>query len=185
MMDEALHKTEEELRVQCKIETRYPFTMNEEHLIRYHGQKYGEILDFLLPVPDNQPSENDIKGLLEKLRSVSGVSISSLESLLKNLRVPNEYAEELNVVSGALAYFEIACQRVIDSVPMRIEEHLVYDFSKSVEEKLDDTVGLVGEGGAERCAAWVKDDPKIEFKRDNLAQQKEILVKAIEILGSI
>ena len=109
----------------------------------------------------------------------------SLEELLRKLEVPSAYAEELLVVSGALAYFEIACQRMTDAVPMRIEQHLIYEFAQCVEKTFDDALGLVGNGGEEKCAEWVKDEPKIEFERENLRQQNEILENASKILRDI
>jgi len=182
MLEEAVRNTEKELRIQCEMETRYPFTMNETYLIQTHGNKYREVLRFHLPTPDHMsPSPEAVNQFLEELRLVCGVAVS-LPGLLRKLEVPSAYAEELLVVSGALAYFEIACQRMTDAVPMRIEQHLIYEFAQCVEQTLDDALGLVGNGGAEKCAEWVKDEPKTEFERENLRQQNEILENASKIL---
>ena len=184
MLEEAVCNTEKELRIQCEMETRYPFTMNETYLIQTHGNKYREVLRFHLPTPDLSPTPDAVNEVLEKLPLVCGIAVS-LEELLRQLKVPSAYAEELLVVSGALAYFEIACQRMTDAVPMRIEQHLIYEFAQCVEKTLDDAVGLVGNGGEEKCAEWVKDEPKIEFERENLHQQNEILENASKILRDI
>lgn len=184
LLDVAAGKTRDELRIQCEIETRYPFTMNENHLVRAQVKKSEQIADILFPAPTNV-SAAAMKEVLEKLGSIDGFPVTSSEELSRKLRVPSNYTKELDVISGALAYFEIASQRMIDIVPMRIEQHLVYDFSKSVQEKLEDTLRLTGNGGEERCAVLAVDNPDIELKRNSLHKQREILVKADEILGFI
>lgn len=180
MLNDAARKTREEIQTQCEIEMRYPFTMNEQYLIQAHAREYKRIVDILFsPVPQAAKDE-----ALAKLAAV-GIVAGSFDDLSRKLQLPSEYTKEFEVISGALAYYQIASQRMIDFVPMRIEHHLVYGFAKAVEEKLIDMLGLLRDGGEERCAALVKMDSKIERERDSLSKQKEILVKASEILRAI
>jgi hypothetical protein len=164
MLNDVASKTREEIRTQCAIELRYPFTMNEQNLIQAYTKEQARIFD--KAVSHNPASD-------------------PLEDLSRHFQPPSEYAKEYEVIAGALAYYQIASQRMIDFVPMRIEHHLVHGFSDAVKEKLVDMLGLLGNGGEERCAELVKMDPKVEREMDSLNQQKEIFVYASEILRAI
>ena len=120
---------------------------------------------------------------MKKLADLLGVPVQSAEEFLLELG-SGKYSKEFHVISGALAYFQVASQRMIDVIPMRIEQHLIYDFAESVK-KLDEILGLVGEGGEKRCKEFMVEDPKVHIERKELQEQKDILVKASEILGTI
>jgi hypothetical protein len=182
MLDAAADKTREELQIQCKIEMRYPFTMNEQYLIEAHNTKFNEMLKILGLAPDPTILEQFLEQVRNKFTEldIKGDFVKEFSHKL----LPGKHAKAFDVISGALAYFQIASQRMIDFVPMRIEQHLIYDFSKSVE-KLDEVLELVGEGGEKKCAELVKEDPKIADERASLQGRKEILAKASEILSSI
>lgn len=74
---------------------------------------------------------------------------------------------------------------MIDAIPMRIEQHFILGFCKLMEDGLIGDLGLVGEGGLKKCEAWAADNPEIKAQRENLLRQKEILVRADEILMTI
>jgi len=174
MLNDVASKTREEIRTQCAIEMRYPFTMNEQNLIQAYTKEHERIFDKLV---SRNPASDPLGG--------SAQSGGPLEDLSRKFQPPGEYTKEYEVISGALAYYQIASQRMIDFVPMRIEHHLVHGFSDAVKEKLVDMLGLLGNGGEERCAELVKMDPKVGRERDTLNQRKEILVHASEILRAI
>jgi len=179
LLDEAANKTREELRIQCEMETRYPFTMNEQYLMRAQAAKHKEILLAL----KQTPGPTDVQEVMKKLADLLGVPVQSAEEFLLELG-SGKYSKEFHVISGALAYFQVASQRMIDVIPMRIEQHLIYDFAESVK-KLDEILGLVGEGGEKRCKEFMVEDPKVHIERKEFQEQKDILVKASEILGTI
>lgn len=187
MLDDAEGKTREDIRTQCEIEMCYPFTMNEGHLTRVYATESKRLLDIhQSPTPGSTVfGQLQIKDSVVKSLASLGISVQSFDDLSQKLQPPNEYAKEFDVISGVLAYCQIASQRMIDVVPMRIKHHLVHGFSKTVQEKLIDRLGLLGNGGEERCAALVKEDPKTERERADLNRRKEILVKASEILRAI
>ena len=178
LLDEAANKTREEIRIQCQIETRYPFTMNEQCLVQAKDNNYKRILSIL----KQNLRPGDLREVSKKLDSL-GVPVESDKELSLKLG-SGKYSKEFDVISGVLAYFEVASQRMIDVIPMRIEQHLIYDFAESVK-KLDEILGLVGEGGVKKCKELMVEDPEVEAERKELQKQKEILGNAREILGTI
>lgn len=152
--------------------------MNERYLAQAQAAKFKEMLAIL----GQSGKSAALEEILKKVKEL-GLEDSSVEELPQKL-CPGKYTKEFDVISGALAYFQVACQRMIDFVPMRIDQHLVYDFSKSAQN-LDVILDLVGKGGEERCAELLTEDHQISSKRARLHRRKEILVNASEILASI
>ena len=191
MLDRVSEITRNELHVQCEMEERRPFTLNEHYFIRSKEENYTKLV--ALRQPDlNSPSSIYLPGtqtiisksqLLGQLATF-GFSVKNFEQLSR-LRDPDEFAQELLVISEVLAYFKVAFKRMIDAIPMRIEQHFILGFCKLMEDGLIGDLGLVGEGGLKKCETWAADNPEIKAQRENLLRQKEILVRADEILMTI
>ena len=60
---------------------------------------------------------------------------------------PDEYHSELNVVAFIIAYFKVSVKRVIDIVPMCIENEFLCSFVVDLREKLVDNLQLWDKSG--------------------------------------
>ena len=112
-----------------------------------------------------------------------GFKVKSFEQLVR-LHDPDEYEEELHVISDVYMYFKVAYKRMIDAIPMRIEHHFVHGFVERVRNRLTSELEIVGEGGLQRCQMFTTDHSDIQWKREELVRQQGIKI-ASEILRSI
>ena len=184
MLDEVSRITRKEIKVQCTMEKRRPFTMNEHYFIQSKSDKYSSLLNLRRP-PQTHPvhGAQGKKDILAQL-ALYGFPLKSFEQLTR-LYDPDKYEEELRVISEVLAYFKVAYKRMIDAIPMRIEHHFIHGFLDMVKERLISELGLIGENGFKKCALYAADNPDIQAQREDLLRQRNILINANEILGSI
>ena len=202
MLNAISKETRHEIRVQCEMEKRRPFTLNEHYFIQCKANKYTQLINLCRkaqskpqesPAPPGVPASQyhvstnhkvlEKQDLLNQL-AFYGFKVKSFEQLAR-LHDPDEYEEELRVISDVYAYFKVAYKRMIDAIPMRIEQHFVHGFSERVRDRLICELGLVGEGGLQKCKMFAKDPPEIQGRREELLRQRDILNNASNILRSI
>jgi len=117
-------------------------------------------------------NENTLLDIL----SAFGVHISSAKELMRIHK--DEFEAEMDVVAHVLAYFDIASKRLIDDVPKIFETIFAKDFGLELGKKLTTDLNLVGEGALANCARYVKDEPEIQARRNELERQQIILNNA-------
>jgi hypothetical protein len=142
------------------------FTPNSDSIAKLPLTANAELLD------DNQ--------LLSMLAS-RGFYLKSVDEL-QRLHKPDEYEVELRVVAEVLAYFKVAHKRMIDVIPMFIENIFIHGFSTELRNAFAENLGLIGEVGLEKCARYALDESSVQGQRDGLIRQLEILVNATRIL---
>ena len=196
MLEKIADQTREEIQLYCNMETLRPFTMN---VTEYLKLKEDRITAFAL-VRHNSSSATvsmssattfrlaDIGGIVrtfhaneENLLSILsdyGVRISSAKQLARINS--DEYDAELSVISHVAAYFELSSKRIVDDIPKVFETVFARDFGQGLGKSLKTTLQLVGERGVENCGRYVRDEPDIQSKRDDLTRQQEILKKALD-----
>ena len=109
-----------------------------------------------------------------------GFPLSSSKDLV---RLHNdEYQAELDVISHVAAYFDISSKRLIDDIPQVFETVFARDFGEKLNKVLTTNLGLVGERGLNNCVRYIRDEPDVEAKRENLNRQRNILCKARETI---
>ncbi|GJE96959.1 Dynamin domain-conaining protein [Phanerochaete sordida] len=106
--------------------------------------------------------------------AVLGYGSLTLEDLAK-LRPPDMYEEELEVMAEVRAYFKVAYKRVIDDVPMAIEDKFLTMFSNRLQEFLLSKLGIGGPNSSARCAAYLAEDPVVVAEREELTGKKKRL----------
>ena len=66
-------------------------------------------------------------------------------------------------------------QRIIDYVPLSIDQHFLYAFSQGLQGVLFDKLGLGSANAESRCAAYVAEDPAVVALRSELLSKKKQL----------
>jgi len=101
------------------------------------------------------------------------------------LSVLDEYGEEIALAATVSAYFQVAAERVIDVVPMIIENELVRTFSDILFEQLEGNLDVIGPNGAKKCADYITEDPATRRERQELQRRIRILMEAKEKLRNM
>ena len=121
---------------------------------------------------------------LERIRREKQGSLSDNESEEK-APTGEEYGDELRVIARARAYFDIAYGRVLDVVPMIIENEFFVGLSVDLQKNLTKNLGLIGKIGEENCARYCVEEPEIKAKRASLTRKLKILADATELLDTV
>jgi Dynamin GTPase effector domain len=95
---------------------------------------------------------------------------------------PQKFQAELTLAALVSAYFHIAAQRLVDLIPMILENELVRTFGDILFEHLEDRLEVVGPNSAEKCAAYIAEDLAIRRERQELQRKIRIFKKAKEKL---
>ena len=98
---------------------------------------------------------------------------------------PDEYQNELQLISGAAAYFRVVWRRMIDIVPLCIENEFLVTFAIELREKLVEDLELIGDSGMERCKKYAVEEPSLKEMKDSLMKMKDTLDMATEIMTGI
>lgn len=101
---------------------------------------------------------------------------------LDRLHPPAKFDGALDVIATVLTYFDIACSRMIDVIPMIIQHEFLYMFGLELRNTLLKELGLIGENSLEKCKEYAVDDPQIESERKDLEAKMKILKNASNIL---
>ena len=92
----------------------------------------------------------------------------------------------LSIICRATAYFPIASRRIIDVIPMCIENEFWIAFGRALDSRLATKLGLIGRTDIlDVCAKYAADVPEVQKCRRKLMDTKKILEQALEILGEI
>jgi hypothetical protein len=188
--------TRTEIQLSCGKEYHRPFTMNKTEYVKAKDQNVTTLATARRrkPASDHNipaclgsgsftvletngtaryfPATED--NLLRVLTSY-GYHLSSSKELV---RLHNdEYQAELDVISHVAAYFDVSSKRLIDDMPQVFESVFARGFGEELCNSLTTKLKLVGERGLESCARYVRDEPDIEARRNDLTRIRNILDK--------
>ena len=200
LLDKAAAQTREEIYLYCKMENNRPFTMNVEE---YNTLKEERVTQFALlrhakgstarPFANgggtftlhdprgNSHSYYASEDNLLTVLSAYGLHLSSAKELVRIYA--DEYDAELGVISHVAAYFEVASKRVIDDIPKVFETVFAREFGERLGKVLIFNLKLVGDGGLENCARYIRDEPTVRARREDLTRQQEILNRALDTVS--
>ena len=180
------------------METHRPFTMQNSEYRRAKAEKLAGFLAVrrgpqVLPKIDSttfvltdsygnntrpiNTSENNLLSVL----SAYGIHLSSAKDILRLHK--DEYETEMDVVAHVLAYFDISSKRLVDDVPRYYETVFAKSFGNEMETSLTSQLNLVGDGALANCARFVKDEPEIQARRNELERKEDILTKAVKTVN--
>ncbi|KAG8736179.1 hypothetical protein FRC10_009636 [Ceratobasidium sp. 414] len=178
------------------IENNQTFTTNVHYLADYK-EKFSS---YYLSVRKAQQGENTfVKGLIEGLGAESDFSKSMGEVLAHLTKMglsvePQNLAKLLNsdpgedvidVMAEVRAYYQVAYKRFVDVIPMTVDETLVRGFSRGLEKRLFEGLGVSGDNAKEHCAAFLAHSNEITLERDMLKTRRDRLNLAKQEISNI
>lgn len=201
-------ETRERLREECEIERNRPFTLSTPRFKDVVEQNLTEVLQTRYELLTNhdttplQPSSSthtirDTYGTSHSITSrgidndvivgllaAKGFPITSTKQLAR-LHNHGDCSVELKVIATVQTYFEFSTERICDVVSQLFENVFVRRFVAKLKTSLVFELGLVGEEGHGKCAAYAKDEPRIEDERLFWENQKDILQRAKNIISQL
>lgn len=118
---------------------------------------------------ERQKNEQEALAALAKL----GYNVTAAD--LGKLNPPDIFEEELQVMAEVRAYFHVSYKRVIDYIPLAIDHQFLFGFTTALQQCLIEKLGLGAAKAAERCAAYLSEEPNIVAIRRELLAKKERL----------
>lgn len=133
--------------------------------------------------------------LLSALAELTRLGYPVKEDDLGKLNPPDEYQEELEVMAEVRAYFQVSykvcsarafvclqtvltvarAQRIIDYIPLSIDQHFLYALAERLQGVLIEKLGLGSAKADARCAQYVAEDPHVNAQRAELLAKKKKL----------
>ncbi|THH10649.1 hypothetical protein EW146_g8308 [Bondarzewia mesenterica] len=98
----------------------------------------------------------------------AGLSVSEFQ----RLHPPDQFQDELHVMAGVRAYFQVAYKRITDQVPMTIEHSMNQPFANGLYKAL---LGVLDIGSAERMRELLSEDSEMVQLRTELMEKKRRL----------
>ena len=91
----------------------------------------------------------------------------------------------LDIVAYTAAYFRVACKRVIDLVPMCIENQYLSNFATVLKDNLEFDLGVFSDGGAKICAEFTEEELDARKRRAELNKMKSTILDGLKIIGEL
>jgi hypothetical protein len=157
VMDELSMRAASAISVQFRMENR-PFTLHKEPLAAFSRALLDRLMHYRRTESGNNPF----------------ASVAS----------PDEYNSELALIAAVLAYVKLSLRRVVDIIPMSVEEQLQDKLAEKIDKQLKATF-LDVEDRDEQCAALLEDDPAEVAKRVELSRKMEVLKLAAQELMKV
>ncbi|KAI1791422.1 P-loop containing nucleoside triphosphate hydrolase protein [Ganoderma leucocontextum] len=156
------------------LEKASPFTQNTHYLSEKRAAHLAQYKRARSGVQKSIPRDrgeivSDALSMLTKL----GYAVK--EEDLSKLNPPDEYEEELELMAEVRAYFQVAYKRIIDYIPLSIDQHFLYAFSQALQAVLFDKLGLGSPNSETRCAAYIAEEPGVVALRSELLSKKKQL----------
>jgi Dynamin GTPase effector domain len=194
ILDTVAKNTRALIESYCKWECRRPLTHNYEDLESCRWQALAHLLHQRYGMVVKQGAENDdtadeeqqplaegLEALCDLVNNPKRVTAKELEEKFD----ADAYRPELETAGSAISYFRVAYKRVIDIIPMCIENEFLLAFGLELRDNVENCVGLVGDSAKETCAKFATEDPDVRDKRHKLTKTRDTLVKALEIVDGI
>ncbi|KAH9915919.1 P-loop containing nucleoside triphosphate hydrolase protein [Epithele typhae] len=122
---------------------------------------------------DGNNDEEVNRELLAMLARVGYANVTLAD--LARLAPADEHTAELATMAEVGAYFHVAYKRVVDYVPLAIDQHFLYSFAAGLQRALAEALELGVDGAGGRCAAYVAEDLEIVTARAELDARRKRL----------
>ncbi|KAI0746433.1 P-loop containing nucleoside triphosphate hydrolase protein [Daedaleopsis nitida] len=117
----------------------------------------------------------DPTAVRDALAALAKIGLFVTEDDLGKLQPADTYEEELELMAEVRAYFDVAYKRVIDYVPLAIDESYLYTFARTLQEVLYEKLGLGSAHANARCSAYIAESPQVAAAREELTTKKRRL----------
>jgi hypothetical protein len=146
---------------------------------------------------DDQINKDDTGGAAEQENAIAVASTlqglvhipkplkNFSNSQLRDWYRADPYQKEMDIISGAGAYFQVAYKRIIDVIPMCIENEFLVGLGVALRDALERKLGLVATSHDKieaNCEKYVAENGAIKEKRRKLEETKRILTDALNII---
>ncbi|KAI0696227.1 P-loop containing nucleoside triphosphate hydrolase protein [Cerioporus squamosus] len=157
------------------LEAATPFTQNthyfadkrDKQLAQYkQARPHGPVRLF------SSPTEENMKNALASLARL-GYTVK--EEDLGKLNPADEFEEELELMAEVRAYFYVAYKRVIDYIPLSIDQHFLYTLAEGLQPVLLDKLGVGSSTADARCTSYIAEEPGVVSLRSELLSKKKRL----------
>ncbi|QRV97583.1 dynamin central region protein [Ceratobasidium sp. AG-Ba] len=115
------------------------------------------------------------KSMSEVIANLNKMGISMQPQDLARLLNPDPSEDVIDIMAEVRAYYQVAYKRFVDIIPMTVDETLVRGFSRGLEKRLFEGLGVSGDNAKERCAALLAQSHDITLERDMLKTRRERL----------
>jgi len=149
-----------------------PFTQNyhylssyrDKYLSRYRGErrKISQGKEEVKPA-EGAPTMEQLLGHLV----AAGYAVNSVSDL-DRLLPPDPYEEVLMVMAEVKAYWQVSYKRVIDMVPLTIDDDFLCGLARDVHDTLMQGLGLSGPDPHGKAAKFLAEDPDVAVQREEL-----------------
>ena len=165
----------------CKWEIRRPYTQNNDDFLARRHTYFTSYINSRRPeqTPDTEHPANV---------AMVGNEAPEQRRVPENMLTPqyiDEHEQEILVIAEVLAYYEVSYKRVIDVIPMLIENEFLHKFSVQLTAQLAKNLELTGDMGLERCEKYVVEDDDMQNLRKTLQNKKDVLEEATKILRGL
>ncbi|KAI0758724.1 P-loop containing nucleoside triphosphate hydrolase protein [Fomes fomentarius] len=171
IMEQLQHHSEQTIshvHTILKLEAAPPFTQNTHYLA---DKRDSQVAKYKAARPrDSKPSENE-STVSEALGLLARLGLTVTREDLGKLNPPDEFEEELEIMAEVRAYFQVSYKRVIDYVPLSIDNHFLYAFAEGLQAVLFEKLGLGSPNADAKCASYVAEEPSV------VALRSEVLIK--------
>ncbi|CAE6452553.1 unnamed protein product [Rhizoctonia solani] len=131
-------------------------------------------------------ADNDFsKSMAEAIAHLTKMGLSVQPVDLGKLIQAEAEDELIDIMAEVRAYYQVAYKRFVDVIPMATDETLVRGFSRGLEKRLFEGLGVSGEGAKERCASLLEYSHEITLERDMLKTRRDRLMLARREIASI
>ncbi|KAG8699689.1 hypothetical protein FRC08_005158 [Ceratobasidium sp. 394] len=93
--------------------------------------------------------------------------------------------EVIDIMAEVRAYYQVAYKRFVDIIPMTVDETLVRGFSRGLEKRLFEGLGVSGDNAKEHCKAFLAHSHEITLERDMLKARRDRLNSAKQEISGI
>ncbi|KAF8591661.1 hypothetical protein K439DRAFT_1626647 [Ramaria rubella] len=115
---------------------------------------------------------NSIENQNQALAALAKLGIHVKVDDLHKLVPSDPWEDELTVAAEVHSYFQTSYKRIIDNVPMTIDNKFFRSLAMKMQSSL---IGGLGIGDTERAAAYLAEDNSIVLKREELLSRKKRL----------
>ncbi|KAI0041017.1 hypothetical protein FA95DRAFT_1611344 [Auriscalpium vulgare] len=137
------------------------------------------------PSPPSLPAMKDPARLAKLLAELAEFGFSDLRGEdLKRLAKPDEYDTEMKVMAEVRSYFQVAYKRIIDYIPVTIDNKFLKGMAADIRTHLLEQLKLSAPDAAERCTRYLSEDPSVSALREELITRKATLEDVKDALDS-
>ncbi|KAF8603999.1 hypothetical protein BDV93DRAFT_117624 [Ceratobasidium sp. AG-I] len=187
---------EAQTRFLLSIENNQTFTTNTHYLADYKEK----FMAYYKTVRKSHEGESTfVEGLMqgispdtdfgqslgEVLANLTKMGLSIQPHQLSKLLESDAEEDVVDIMAEVRAYYQVAYKRFVDIVPMAIDETLVRGFSRGLQTRLFEGLGVSGENAKEHCAGFLAHPHEITLQREMLKTRRDRLALAKREISAI